>query len=91
MKRIMLMADTAMAVDGLRFLAAEKADGFDDALAMDAETWKRYTRLSVERTRRHFPLDNPRLRGAEVRCRVSRRGSFVVAHGDSLGCALRPL
>lgn len=51
MKRIMLMA-----VDGLRFLAAERADGFDDALAMEAETWKRYTRLSVERIRRHFQI-----------------------------------
>ncbi len=56
LKRIMLMADLAMAVDGLWFLAVEKADGFDKALAMDVEVWERYARLSVKRIKKHFPI-----------------------------------
>ncbi len=56
LKRIMMMADLAMAVDGLWFLAAEKADGFERALAMDVEVWEKYARLSVKRIRRHFQI-----------------------------------
>ncbi len=59
LKLVYLSADLAIAVDGLWFLAAEKAFDFDRALDMDIQVWKKYAKLSIKRIRKHFdiPLD----------------------------------
>jgi len=46
----------AMAVDGLWFMAAEKATDFEQALAMDVNVWAWYAPLVVKRIRRNFEI-----------------------------------
>ncbi len=55
-KRIRLLSELAIALDGLWFLAAEEAEGYDKALEMDVKVWKRYASLSVKRIRRYFDV-----------------------------------
>ena len=55
-KRLRLAVDLAIAVDGLWFLAAEEAQEFESAPAMDVKVWERYAPLSVKRIRKRFNL-----------------------------------
>ncbi len=55
-KRAQFTSELAMAVDGLWFLAAEKATGFDRALEMDIEVWKRYVPVALRRIQKHFKV-----------------------------------
>ena len=56
-KYLRFVSGLAMAVDGLWFMAAEKATGFDRALAMDVNVWKWYAPLLVKRLRKNFSLN----------------------------------
>jgi len=55
-KRLRLACELASAVDGLWFLAAEQAEGFDKALAMDVQVWERYASLCIKRIRKYYPI-----------------------------------
>ncbi len=46
-----------MAVDGLWFMAAERATDFDRALELDVEVWTAYAAILVKRIRRNFPIE----------------------------------
>jgi hypothetical protein len=56
-KYLEFLSGLTMAVDGLWFVAAEKATDFDRALEMDVNVWKRYAPLLVRRIRKNFTLD----------------------------------
>ena len=47
----------AIAVDGLWFMAVEKATGYDKALEMDVEVWTGYANVVVKRIRRNFEIN----------------------------------
>ncbi len=49
-------AGLAIGVDGLWFLAAEEATGFDRALEMDVKVWTNYASLLVKRIRKYFGI-----------------------------------
>jgi hypothetical protein len=51
------LSELTMAVDGLWFLAAEKATDFDRALEMDVNVWTGYASLLVKRIRKTFSVD----------------------------------
>jgi hypothetical protein len=51
-----LVSGLALAVDGLWFMAAEKASGYDKALDMDVDVWVGYARVVVKRIRRNFQI-----------------------------------
>ena len=55
-KRAKLTSELAIAIDGLWFLSAEKANGFDKALDMDIEVWERYFSVSIKRIRKYFDI-----------------------------------
>jgi len=55
-KLVYLSSELAIAIDGLWFLSSEQAFGFDRALDMDIQVWKRYAKLSLKRIRKHFEL-----------------------------------
>ncbi len=57
-KKIKLTGELALAVDGLWFLAAEKAHGYDKALDMDIEVWKNYASVSTKRIRKFFNISS---------------------------------
>lgn len=57
-KRIRLTAELALAVDGLWFLAAEKAYGYEKALDLDIEVWKRYASVSIKRIKKFISLSS---------------------------------
>jgi hypothetical protein len=50
------LSGLAIAVDGLWFMAAEKAVGYDKALEMDVDVWVGYARVVVKRIRREFQI-----------------------------------
>ncbi len=50
------LSGLALAVDGLWFMAAEKATDFDEALAMDINVWTWYAPLLVKRIRKNFQI-----------------------------------
>ncbi len=50
------LSSLAFAVDGLWFMAAEKATNFDEALAMDINVWTWYAPLLVKRIRKNFQI-----------------------------------
>jgi hypothetical protein len=56
-KYLEFLSGLTMAVDGLWFVAAEKATDFDRALEMDTNVWSWYAPLLVKRIRRNFPVD----------------------------------
>ena len=62
-KRAQLTSEMALVVDGLWFLAAEKATGFESALDMDIDVWKRYVHVSAKRIRKYFDLELTGLEG----------------------------
>ncbi len=51
------LSGLAIAVDGLWFMAAEKATDYDKALEMDVEVWVGYANVVVKRIRRTFGID----------------------------------
>ena len=53
---IKFLSDLTMAVDGLWFMAAEKATDFDRALEMDINVWTGYAAVLVKRVRRNFSV-----------------------------------
>ena len=53
---IKFLSGLAMAVDGLWFMAAEKATDFDRALEMDVNVWSWYAPLVVKRIRKNFQI-----------------------------------
>ena len=55
-KKLQLAAELSTALDGLWFLAVEKAMGFDKALDMDIDVWAKYAPVSVRRMRKYFNL-----------------------------------
>jgi hypothetical protein len=55
-KQVQLTAELAVALDGLWFLAAEDALGFNRALDMDRDIWKRYAVTLVKRARKYYDL-----------------------------------
>ena len=55
-KKCQLGAELSTAIDGLWFLAVEKAMGFERALEMDIDVWASYATVSVKRIRRYFTL-----------------------------------
>ena len=55
-KKLQLAAELATALDGLWFLAAEKAMDFGKALDMDVDVWAKYASVSVRRMRKYFNL-----------------------------------
>ena len=60
-KYLQLLSGLSMAVDGLWFVAAEKATDFDRALEMDVNVWAWYAPLLVKRIRRNFIVDGTAL------------------------------
>ncbi|MEW6443301.1 MAG: DUF6125 family protein [bacterium] len=64
-KRLRLAAELASAMDGLWFVAAEQAHGFDRALELDVQVWERYGAVSVKRIRKYFPIDGKGLAGVK--------------------------
>lgn len=50
------LSGLAIAVDGLWFMAVEKAQGYDKALEMDVEVWVGYAKVVVKRIRRNFEI-----------------------------------
>lgn len=63
LRRVLLAADLASAIDGLWFLAAERSEGFEKALQMDVEVWERYASVFLKRVRKYFPLPTGGLEG----------------------------
>ena len=56
-KYLEFLSGLTMAVDGLWFVAAEKATDFDRALEMDVNVWTWYAPLLVKRIRKNFTID----------------------------------
>ena len=56
-KYLEFLSGLTMAVDGLWFVAAEKATDFDRALEMDIKVWTWYAPLLVKRIRKNFIVD----------------------------------
>jgi hypothetical protein len=56
-KYLKFLSGLAIAVDGLWFMAAEKATGYDKALEMDVDVWTRYAKVVVKRIRRNFEIN----------------------------------
>ena len=56
-KYLELLSGLTVAVDGLWFVAAEKATDFDRALEMDTNVWTWYAPLVVKRIRKNFTID----------------------------------
>jgi hypothetical protein len=56
-KYLKFLSGLAIAVDGLWFMAAEKATGYDKALDMDVEVWTGYAKVVVKRIRRDFQIN----------------------------------
>jgi Family of unknown function (DUF6125) len=56
-KYLEFLSGLTVAVDGLWFVAAEKATDFDRALEMDVNVWTRYAPLLVKRIRKNFAID----------------------------------
>jgi len=50
------LSGLALAVDGLWFMAAEKAMDFDRALEMDVDVWSWYAPLVVKRIKKNFQI-----------------------------------
>jgi hypothetical protein len=50
------LSGLAIAVDGLWFMAVEKATDYDKALEMDVEVWTGYARVVVKRIRKNFQI-----------------------------------
>lgn len=55
-KYLKFLSGLAIAVDGLWFMAAEKAAGYDKALEMDVAVWVGYAKVVVKRIRRDFQI-----------------------------------
>jgi Family of unknown function (DUF6125) len=55
-KYLKFLSGLAIAVDGLWFMAAERAAGYDKALEMDVDVWVGYARVVVKRIRRDFQI-----------------------------------
>lgn len=53
-KRVRLNAELAQVLDGLWFMEVERPLGYDTALEMDVEVWKRYARISKKRILNFF-------------------------------------
>ena len=53
---IKFLSGLTMAVDGLWFMAAEKATDFDQALDMDIDVWSGYAAVVVKRIRKNFDI-----------------------------------
>ena len=51
------LSGLTIAVDGLWFMAAEKAAGYDKALEMDVQVWSGYAKVLVKRIRRNFQIE----------------------------------
>jgi hypothetical protein len=56
-KYLKFLSGLAIAVDGLWFMAAERAAGYDKALEMDVEVWVGYAKVVVKRIRRAFGIN----------------------------------
>jgi len=56
-KYLKFLSGLAIAVDGLWFMAVEKATGYDKALEMDVEVWVGYAKVVVKRIRRNFDIN----------------------------------
>jgi hypothetical protein len=55
-QRIRLTAEMAVATDGMWFVAAEEAVGYDKALEMDTKVWVRYPTVFIKRIRKYIEL-----------------------------------
>jgi len=55
-KYLKFLSGLAIAVDGLWFMAVEKATGYDKALEMDVDVWVGYAKVVVKRIRRDFRI-----------------------------------
>ena len=56
-KYLKFLSGLAIAVDGLWFMAAEKATGSEKALKMDVDVWTGYAKVVVKRIRRDFEIN----------------------------------
>lgn len=56
-KYLKFLSGLAIAVDGLWFMAAEKANGYDKALEMDVDVWVGYAKVVVKRIRKNFEIN----------------------------------
>jgi hypothetical protein len=65
LKRVRLTAEMSIALDGLWFMAAEMAAGYDKALEMDIHVWQRYVPVSIKRIRKYFDLSASGLEGVK--------------------------
>ena len=55
-QHLKFLSGLAIAVDGLWFMAVEKAAGYDRALEMDVDVWVGYAKVVVKRIRREFGI-----------------------------------
>ena len=62
-KRVRLSAEISIAVDGIWFMAVEEEIGYDRALEMDIDVWKRYVPVSVKRAKKYFDIAASGLQG----------------------------
>ena len=53
-RRLKLAMDVATAVDGMWFLEAETVNGYDKALEMDINVWKRYPKVLKKRMSNYY-------------------------------------
>ena len=56
-KHLKFLSGLAVAVDGLWFMAVEKATDYDKALQLDVDVWVGYAKVLVKRIRRNFEIN----------------------------------
>ena len=57
-RKLKLAMDAATAVDGMWFLEAETENGYDKALEMDINVWRRYPKVLKKRMSNYYEIKN---------------------------------
>jgi hypothetical protein len=78
-KYLKFLSGLAVAVDGLWFMTAEKASGYDKALQMDVDVWTGYAKVVVKRIRRSFEIKGT---GLEALKEIIRHDPMWWSMGD---------
>lgn len=76
------IAKNTIALDGVWFQAVEREHGFDDALALDVEAWRRYTTIEARRIRQLLGL--PERSGLQGLARALEFRSCALVNRDEL-------
>jgi hypothetical protein len=57
-KTVQLFRSALTAIDGLWFMEVEKKHGFDDALQVDIDVWKRYGAIMLNRIKKALSIED---------------------------------